>query len=79
MTGDTMHPNAMSPNAMNNGAMPTTCQGMMDKGKPMMDAMAAGRHKTMAMREMAMAEAAMDRHHMKTCMSHMRMAMHHMM
>ena len=58
--------------------MPTTCQGMMDKASPMMDSMADGSKKTMAMKHMKMAKTAMAAGKEKTCMSHMKTAMHGM-
>jgi len=79
MAGGATNPAPMKSDAMSDNTMPTTCEAMMDKAKPMIVAMAAGTHKKMAMREMSMAEAAMDRHHMKSCMRHMKMAMHHQM
>jgi hypothetical protein len=70
--------NGMSGNSMSADAMPTTCQGMMDKAHPMMDSMADGNKKTMAMKQMGMATTAMSAGKEKTCMSHMKMAMHDM-
>jgi hypothetical protein len=60
-------------------SMPMTCQGMMDKAHPMMDNMANGNKKTMAMRQMDMANTAMSAGKEKTCMSHMKSAMKGMM
>jgi hypothetical protein len=71
--------NAMAHNSMSADAMPTTCQGMMDKAHPMMDSMSDGKKKTMAMKHMDMANTAMSAGKEKTCMSHMKMAMHGMM
>jgi hypothetical protein len=69
----------MSGNSMSAHAMPTTCQGMMDKAHPMMDSMSDGNKKMMAMKHMGMANTAMSAGKEKTCMSHMKMAMHNMM
>jgi hypothetical protein len=65
--------------AMAGDTMTATCQGMMDKAHPMMDSMSDGRKKTMAMKQMNMANTAMSAGKEKTCMSHMKMAMHDMM
>jgi hypothetical protein len=73
-----MSGHSMSGKAMSAGAMPTTCQGMMDKAHPMMDSMSDGHKKMMAMKQMGMANTAMSGGKEKTCMSHMKMAMHDM-
>jgi hypothetical protein len=77
---------AMSTNsAMSGGtnmaasSMPTTCQGMMDKAHPMMDSMGDGNKKMMATKQMDMANTAMSSGKEKTCMRHMKTAMHDMM
>jgi hypothetical protein len=59
-------------------AMPATCQGMMDKAQGMAMPTDTGK-KAMAMKEMDMAKAAMAKNQEKTCMTHMKMAMHDMM
>jgi hypothetical protein len=74
-----MSGHSMSGNAMTADAMPTTCQGMMDKAHPMMDSMSDGHKKKMAMKQMGMANTAMSGGKEKACMSHMKMAMHDMM
>jgi hypothetical protein len=73
-----MSGNSMSGNAMTADAMPNSCQGMMDKAHPMMDSMSDGHKKKMAMKQMGMANTAMSDGKEKTCMSHMKMAMHDM-
>ena len=70
---------SMGASGMKGGNMPTTCQGMMDKAKPMMNSMADGSKKKMAMKHMDMAKMAMSAGHEKTCESHMKTAMHGMM
>lgn len=65
---------SMSGNKMS-GDMPTTCQGMMDKEMPMMNSMADGNKKMMAMKEMDMAKKAMADNKEKTCMMHMKKSM----
>jgi hypothetical protein len=70
--------NGMSGHVMSAEAMPNTCQGMMDKAHPMMDSMSDGNKKAMAMKYMGMANTAMSAGKEKTCMSHMKMAMHDM-
>jgi hypothetical protein len=71
--------NGMSNNATSADAMPTTCKGMMDKAHPMMASMSDGSKKTMAMKQMDMANTAMSGNKEKTCMKHMKIAMHDMM
>jgi hypothetical protein len=70
---------SMGADGMKGGNMPATCQGMMDKATPMMDSMADGSKKKMAMKHMGMAKMAMSAGHEKTCKSHMKTAMHGMM
>jgi hypothetical protein len=79
MSGKSMPSHSMSGNAMSADAMPTNCQGMMDKAHPMMDSMSDGHKKMMAMKQMGMANTAMSGNKEKTCMKHMKMAMHDMM
>ncbi len=73
-----------SSGSMSNGSMsgdsakPMTCQGMMDKANGMSQPMDESK-KAMAMKQMDMAKAAMAKGDEKTCMSHMKMAMHDMM
>ncbi len=62
-------------NSKMSGDMPTTCQGMMDKEMPMMNSMADGNKKMMAMKEMDMAKTAMASGKEKTCMTHMKKSM----
>lgn len=52
-----------------------SCQAMMDKASPMMDSMASGDKKTMAMKQMDMAKTDMAAGKEKSCMNHMNMAM----
>lgn len=77
--------NSTSSGSMSNGSsmsgdssMPATCQGMMDKANSMLEPTNPSK-KAMAMKQMNMAKAAMAKHQEKTCMSHMKMAMHDMM
>ena len=70
---------SMGTSGMKGGNMPTTCQGMMDTANPMMNSMADGSKKKMAMKQMDMAKMAMSAGHEKTCKSHMKTAMHGMM
>ncbi len=79
MSGNSMAGSSMSGNSMSAHTMPTTCQGMMDKAHPMMDSMSDGSKKKMAMKHMDMANTAMAAGKEKTCMSHMKLAMHGMM
>ena len=65
--------------AMTGATMTATGQAMMYKPHPMMDSMSDGRKKTMAMKQMNMANTAMSAGKEKSCMSHMKMAMHDMM
>ncbi len=64
---------AMSGSKMSD--MPKTCQGMMDRQMPMMNSMASGNKKMMAMKEMDMAKAAISSGNEKTCMMHMKKSM----
>jgi hypothetical protein len=79
MSGKSTSSHSMSGNAMSADAMPTMCQGMMDKAHPMIDSMSDGHKKMMAMKQMGMANTAMSSNKEKTCMKHMKMAMHDMM
>ena len=74
MGSSTSGSGSMSDSKMS-GDMPTTCQGMMDKEMPMMNSMAEGNKKMMAMKEMNMAKQAMTAGHEKTCMMHMKKSM----
>ena len=61
-----------SGSAMNSdSAMGMNCQSMMNKAHPMMDNMADGRKKTMAVKQMDMANTAMSSGNEQTCMRHM--------
>jgi hypothetical protein len=75
----------MGSSSMSNGSgmssdssKPMTCQGMMDKANGMAQPTDDSK-KAMAMKQMDMAKAAMAKGDEKTCMSHMKMAMHNMM
>ncbi|HEY5047077.1 MAG TPA: hypothetical protein VII49_03535 [Rhizomicrobium sp.] len=59
-------------------ATPATCQGMMDKANTMGEPSDPNK-KAMAMKQMDMAKSAMAKNQEKTCMRHMKMAMHDMM
>ncbi|HUO98141.1 MAG TPA: hypothetical protein VMU01_05710 [Rhizomicrobium sp.] len=65
----------MSGGSMNHMASGQDCQGMMDEAKPKLDAMADSAMKTKAMGEMHMAEAAMHKGRMNSCVNHMHQAM----
>ncbi len=68
--------NMAGPNPKGGGMNTTmTCQGMMDKAMPMMNSMAAGSKKTMAMKEMDMAKSEMTKKNEMGCQTHMKSAM----
>jgi hypothetical protein len=73
-----MGSSTMSNGSMSSDAKPATCQGMMDKANGMSQPMDASK-KSMAMKQMDMAKAAMAKGDEKTCMMHMKTAMHDMM
>jgi hypothetical protein len=64
--------------AMADSSVPATCQAMMDKARPMMDGMSDGGKKTMAMKQMDMANTAMAAGNERSCKSHMKSAMNGM-
>src|ERR1700749_1221866 len=75
----------MGSSSMSNGSSisrdapkPMTCQAMMDKANGMAQPSDESK-KAMAMKQMDMAKAAMAKGDEKSCMSHMKMAMHNMM
>jgi hypothetical protein len=73
-----------SSGSMSNGGMsssnnmPNTCQGMMDKASSMTPPTDESKN-AMATKQMDMAKTAMASGDEKTCMSHMKKAMHYMM
>ncbi|MES2255572.1 MAG: hypothetical protein V4559_11080 [Pseudomonadota bacterium] len=59
-------------------SVPMHCQGMINEAHPKMDKMAKGSKKTSAMKQIDLANAAMSLGKEKSCMSHMKRAMHNM-
>jgi hypothetical protein len=64
-------PNAMSgPGSMLKGAMPSGCQGMLDKASPMMSGLQGGNIKTTAMSELSKAQSSLSAGNEADCMTH---------